>query len=423
MTSNRKSPRRQSRPPGRNPTGRPLAGEEVTLEVTDVAHGGHCVARYDGRVVFVRHALPGEQVRARITGGTTTSRFLRADAIGILQAAPERVDPACPFSGPGRCGGCDWQHTTNAFQRELKTRVVREQLARLGGIDWDGQVEQVPGDQDGLRWRTRVEFAVIGRRLGLRAHRSHDVIAVDDCLIASDEIGAAGLYDDPVATGVTGVDVAVDSSGEVTAVDLPEDDEPLPAIVEHVAAASNSHDFEVSPRGFWQVHPGAAATFTAVVLDLLQPQEGEFALDLYSGVGLFSAFLADAVGPDGRVLGIEGDEEAAQYAVANLASYDNAHVLHGDVARLLPRALQAIEDVDLVVLDPPRTGAGLEVIEQITAARPRAIAYVACDPAALARDLRYATERGYEVSTIRAFDAFPFTHHVECIALLSVAQA
>lgn len=419
--SDRRGPRRQSRPAGRTPSGRPMAGERVTLDVGPVAHGGHGVARHEGRVVFVRHALPGEKVVGLITDGTTNSRFLRADAVEIIDPSPFRTAPACPFAGPGRCGGCDWQHTSVAHQRELKTQVVREQLSRLAGIDWDGDVEPLAGDRDGLRWRTRVEFGVTADHLlGLRAHRSHEIVRVDDCLIAAEEIRAAGLYDEPLGPGVSGVDVAVASDGEVIAVDLPEDpDEPLPAVLESVTAQRGSHNFEVSPRGFWQVHPGAARTFVDVVLDLLQPQQGEHVLDLYSGVGLFTAFLADAVGADGRVIAIEGDPVAAQHAVANLAAYDNAHALRGDVARTLPSAVESIEGVDLVVLDPPRTGAGREVIEQVCALAPRAIAYVACDPAALARDLAYAASAGYAARPIRAFDAFPFTHHVECIALLT----
>ena len=209
------------------------------------------------------------------------------------------------------------------------------------------------------------------------------------------------------------------TDGNVVAIDLPVDDEePMPVLVEHVAAGAGERDFEVSARGFWQVHPGAAATFVDTVLALLDPQEGEYALDLYSGVGLFTGYLADAVGPDGRVLGIEGDAVAAQFAQTNLAAHEHAHALHGDVARTLPRAVELIEEVDLAVLDPPRSGAGRPVVDRICALRPRAVAYVACDPAALARDLSYAREHGYVARTIRAFDAFPFTHHVECIALL-----
>jgi tRNA/tmRNA/rRNA uracil-C5-methylase (TrmA/RlmC/RlmD family) len=146
-----------------------LVGTEYELEVGPVAHGGICVARHEGRVIFVRHALPGEVVRARVTEGMPTDRFLRADAVEVLTASPDRVEPPCPYAGPGRCGGCDWQHATLAAQRKLKATVLAEQLRRLARIDRPVVVEEVPGAADGSGWRTRVRFAVAADgRLGLR---------------------------------------------------------------------------------------------------------------------------------------------------------------------------------------------------------------------------------------------------------------
>lgn len=404
-----------------------LVGTEFEVEVGDVAHGGHCVARHDGRVVFVRHALPGEQVVARVTDGGTTSRFLRADAVRIVQASPERREAPCRFSGPGACGGCDWQHTSAAFGRELKTRVVREQLRRLAGIDWPGVVEQVPGDEDGLRWRTRVEFSVSpDRRLGLRKHRSHDIVPVDDCLIAVPEIAATGLLEEPAEPDATGVDVAVAADGEVVAVDLPVRDSGIPNLVERVAPNGlSARGFRVSARGFWQVHPGAAATFVGAALDGLQPKPGERALDLYAGVGVFTAFLAEAVGPEGLVLGLEGDSRAVRDAGPNIAGFGHATLERADIGHDGWGSVvdETLDRVDLVVLDPPRSGAGRAVVRDVLARRPRRAAYIACDPAALARDLAYAAESGYEVVSLRAFDAFPMTHHIECVAILEAAGA
>lgn len=406
--------------------GDPLVGSEFEVEVGGVAHGGFCVARHEGRVVFVRHALPGEQVLARVTDGGTKSRFLRADAVRILQESPERRPAPCRFAGPGACGGCDWQHTSAAFGRELKARVVREQLRRLAGIEWSGDVEQVPGDDAGLRWRTRVEFSVTSqRRLGLRKHRSHEVVAVDDCLIAVPEIAATGLLSDPAQAGATGVDVAVTSDREVVAVDLPVRDAEVPDILERVAPTGmTARGFQVSSRGFWQVHPGAAATFVAAAFDGLQPRPGEHALDLYAGVGVFTAFLADAVGPDGRVLGLEGDTRAVRDGGPNLADLAHASLQRADIGRGgWDSAVDDVLDrVDLVVLDPPRSGVGRAVIRDVLARQPRRAAYIACDPAALARDLSYAAESGYRVVSLRAFDAFPMTHHVECVAVLEPAE-
>jgi len=396
-----------------------LLGSEFEAEVGNVAHGGHCVARHDGRVVFVRHALPGERVRVRVTEeGRPGDRFLRGDAVEVLQPSPHRVPPPCRFSGPGRCGGCDWQHADIAYTRELKAAVVAEQLRRLAGIDLEVTVEPVPGDADGLRWRTRVEFAVDGGgAAGLRAHRSHDVVRVDDCLIATRRVVDSGVLT-RAWPGSNAVDVVAPSgTGDVVVVPVPAADA-VPTVREHVATDGWSGDFEVGARGFWQVHPGAAATFVGHVLRELAPAPGERAVDLYAGAGLFAAALADAVGEEGSVLAIESDARAVADARRNLAARPQVEIRRGKVDRSLRPLVQQGIRSDLVVLDPPRSGAGKAVVRDLAALRPRAVAYVACDPAALARDLAYAREVGYGLRSLRAFDAFPFTHHIECIAIL-----
>jgi tRNA/tmRNA/rRNA uracil-C5-methylase (TrmA/RlmC/RlmD family) len=354
----------------RKPRGRSRAGERFEATVGPVAHGGHCIVRLpepESRVVFVRHAIPGERVTLEITEGTEGDRFWRADAVEVHESSPDRVAAPCVFSGPDACGGCDFQHVSLDRQRRLKAEVVREQLSRLAGLDVDVTVEAVPGDEDGLRWRTRQRFVPLpDGRLGMRKHRSHDVVPVDDCLIA----GAAPSH-----------------------------------VVRDVA-------FSVAHDGFWQVHPGAPETLVDAVLGALDPRPGESVLDLYAGVGLFARFLADAVAP-GRVELVEGDEAACEHAQVNVPSAD---VLVGDVGDVL--AALTHEHVDLVVLDPPRVGARRAVVEEIVARGPRAVAYVACVPAALARDVAIFAEHGYALTGLRAFDLFPMTHHVECVALL-----
>jgi tRNA/tmRNA/rRNA uracil-C5-methylase (TrmA/RlmC/RlmD family) len=344
----------------------------MILTVGAVAHGGHFVARTpEGQVVFVRHALPGETVRVEVT--EDDGRFLRADAVEVLSASPHRVPAPCPLARPGGCGGCDFQHVDPAFQRSLKAAVVREQLQRLAGLDRPVTVEEVPPI---LRWRTRMQYVELpdGRR-GLRKHRSHDVVPVDDCLIAAPDARS----------------------------------EPGGTVVEQVGA----HSFEVAADGFWQVHPAAPAVLVEAVLGLLRPRAGERSLDLYAGVGLFSAFLAE----HGPVVAVEGDRRAASYAEGNLAGLD-ARVVHGPVDRVLRRGLDG--GFDLVVLDPPRVGARRKVVDAVADLAPRAVGYVACDPAALARDVAYFAERGYDLAGLRAFDIFPMTHHVECVALLEL---
>ncbi|WP_372730105.1 class I SAM-dependent RNA methyltransferase [Nocardioides sp.] len=385
-------------PRQRKPKGASLVGSRFEAEVGPVAHGGHCIVRLpepESRVVFVRHTMPGERVVLEITEGTEGDSFWRADAVEILQASPERVTPPCPYAGPGLCGGCDFQHVALGHQRELKAAVVREQFVRLAGFDAadariaDLRVEGVPGDDEGLRWRTRMQYVALpGGAKGLRAHRSNIVIEIDDCRIAHPDAR-----------------VVVDGQ--------PTDDE---VIAESVATAAGTIDFQVAADGFWQVHPGAPGALVETVLDFLAPQEGERALDLYAGVGLFARFLSEAVGESTRVVAIEGDRTATRYAALNLAGRERAVVAWGNVDKVLAQGYD--EPFDLVVLDPPREGARRKVVLQVVDRAPRAVAYVACDPAALARDVATFREHGYELTRLRALDLFPMTHHVECVALL-----
>ncbi|HUS21260.1 MAG TPA: TRAM domain-containing protein [Aeromicrobium sp.] len=354
---------------------------EFEVEIERVAHGGHCVARVQGpdgrrRVVFVRHALPGELVRAVITGVEKT--FLRADAVGILKPSPDRVEPPCPLAHPDGCGGCDFQHVTLPAQRALKEAVISEQFNRLAGIDVDVTVEEVLPT---LHWRTRMQYVPLpGGRRGLRKHRSHAIIEVDDCLIAAPGARDAGDSDRrPITETVMG------------------------------------HAFQVAGDGFWQVHPAAPQLLVETVLAMLAPQPGERALDLYAGVGMFSSFLAEAVGASGHVASVEGNRTASRWAAENLKRFDHVTVTCAPVERSVAGPAQ------VVVLDPPRAGAKRRVVEAIAALQPRAVAYVACDPAALARDVSYFAEAGYTMRELRAFDLFPMTHHVECVALLTPA--
>jgi tRNA/tmRNA/rRNA uracil-C5-methylase (TrmA/RlmC/RlmD family) len=394
---------RHNRP--RRPRGRSRVGERFEVEVGPVAHGGHCVARLpepESRVVFVRHALPGERVVVEITEGTDGDRFWRGDAVRVDQPSPDRVEPPCPYAGPGLCGGCDFQHVTLPAQRDLKTAVVREQLVRLGRLDPASEivtglhVEAVPvagRDDDGLRWRTRQRYAVLrDGRPAMRAHRSHHLVAVDDCLIAAEEARPTALVEEHHA---------------------------LDPLVHEVALGTSTLPFSVAADGFWQVHPEAPHVLVQTVMDLLAAAPGERALDLYAGVGLFGRFVGEATGA--RVVAVEADRTACRHAAANLSALTAASVECGPVDRVLRGGLD--EPFDLVVLDPPREGAKRAVVEEVVDRRPRAVAYVACDPAALGRDVAIFAEHDYDLTAIRAFDLFPMTHHVECVALLQPRRA
>jgi tRNA/tmRNA/rRNA uracil-C5-methylase (TrmA/RlmC/RlmD family) len=400
-------------------------GRLVEIEVGAPGHGGFCVARAGGRVVFVRHALPGETVRALVTddGGKA---YCRADAVEILAASPDRVDPPCPHAQPGRCGGCDWQHASGAAQRALKATVVREQFRRLAGLDLDlDAVEELPGGL--LGWRSRVAFAVAhDGTVGLHRHRSHEIEPIGTCPLGMPEVGQARTPP-PGATGIE----AVTGGGEVAVVAhrpgpgrqargrRPPDRVEVvdgPPFVHHRVG---EREFRVAAGGFWQVHPHALDAFATALLAAVSPRPGETVLDLYAGAGALTGLLADAVGPTGRVLGIESSPGAVADAEHNLAALPWVQVRRGRIDAGLLAGLDVRPD--LVVLDPPRSGAGRPAMAAMIELGPRMIGYVSCDPATLARDVAAAQERGWELRGLRAFDAFPMTSHVECVAALGPA--
>ncbi|MGI5403422.1 class I SAM-dependent RNA methyltransferase [Streptomyces sp. CA-135486] len=431
-----------------------LVGEEYEVEVGPVAHGGHCIARTEeGRVLFVRHTLPGEKVLARITEGDEDSRFLRADAVRIIEASKDRVEAPCPYSGPGKCGGCDWQHAKPGAQRRFKGEVIAEQLKRLAGLTpeeagWDGTVMPAPGDKlpagEVPAWRTRVQYAVdADGRVGLRKHRSHEVQPIDHCMIAAPGVTELGIekQDWPQMASVEAIAATGSSDRQVILTPRPggrlplvELDKPVSVLrVEErdggvhrvhgrafVRERADERTYRVGMGGFWQVHPQAADMLVKAVMQGLLPRKGDMALDLYCGVGLFAGAIADRVGEKGAVLGIESGKRAVEDARHNLQDYERVRIEQGKVDQLLPRT--GLTEVDLIVLDPPRAGAGKQTVRHLAGLGARRIAYVACDPAALARDLAYFGDAGYTPRTLRAFDLFPMTHHVECVAILEPAK-
>ncbi|MFF3285601.1 class I SAM-dependent RNA methyltransferase [Streptomyces sp. NPDC003023] len=427
-----------------------LVGQEYEVEVGPVAHGGHCIARTgEGRVLFVRHTLPGEKVVARVTEGEEGSRFLRADAVRVLEPSKDRVEAPCPYAGPGKCGGCDWQHAKPGAQRRLKGEVIAEQLQRLAGLTpeeagWDGTVMPAEGDKlppgQVPQWRTRVQYAIDDAgHVGLRRHRSHEVEPIEHCMIAAQGVSELGI-EERLWEGMATVEaIAASGSGDRQVVLTPRPGARLPLVEldkpvsvlrvdekdggvhrvhgrAFVRERADDRTHRVGNGGFWQVHPQAADTLMRAVMQGLLPRKGDMALDLYCGVGLFAGALADRVGDKGAVLGIETSKRAVEDARHNLQQFDRVRVEHGKVDTVLPRT--GIDSVDLIVLDPPRAGAGKQTVRHLAGLGARRIAYVACDPAALARDLAYFAEAGYKPRTLRAFDLFPMTHHVECVAIL-----
>jgi tRNA/tmRNA/rRNA uracil-C5-methylase (TrmA/RlmC/RlmD family) len=384
-------------------------GDRITVEIGPIAHGGHFIARHKGQVIFVRYGITGEEAIVEIT--STSSKLARGDAIEILKASEDRVVPPCKYAVPGGCGGCDFQHIEISAQLELKRSVIREQFSRLGRIEIDLDVLPVE-PTNGLHWRTRMDFAISKNgKPGLYSARSKEVTEIDKCLIAVEAINDPTMF----ARNWKGEDrleVAVSSSGEKN-VSRGGRSISGPTQLHEVVG---EHTYEISPTSFWQSHSAAPQTLTKLVMDLMALRPGDQVCDLYGGVGLFTAPMAEDVGDIGKVHLIESSHRATQDALKIFEKKKNVVVHSGRVEQKLP----LINRVDVILLDPPRTGAGEMVIKQMLAKKPRTIVYVSCDPASMARDARALEEGGYHLNHIVGFDLFPMTQHVECVARFSL---
>ena len=391
-------------------------GDLVQVTIEKVAHGGHFIARHDGAVIFVRHAIPGENCTIQIT--STGSSFNRADVVSVETPSEFRVEAPCRFANRNGCGGCDFQHISVDHQRSLKSDVIAEQFSRIAKMNLRVEVEEVG---ESTHWRTRA-IATTDRngKLGFYKSRSHSIAPVTDCIICIESMNFSEIASRDFKGDVR-VEISASNTGERSIALAPTRGEEKARLTEGPAVLNENvseRSLEVSQESFWQSHKNAPEVLTQAVLDFAQLKIGEHVLDLYGGVGLFSAAFIDAVGPTGHVDLIEGSKVATADAARNFAAYSNITIATGDVAKLMPRITAA----DVVVLDPPRDGAGKEAVAQIARLAPRAIVYVACDPAALARDTAYLADHSYSLVKVRAFDLFPMTHHIECVALYTRAE-
>jgi len=386
-------------------------GQRFIVTIEKIAHGGHFIARHQGAVIFVRHAIPGEEVEIEITG--TGSSFNRADVVKVVSASSDRVSAPCQFAHRAGCGGCDFQHISLERQRQLKSEVITEQFARIAKKEVFVKVEEIAGP---LGYRTR--FTAVTTRdgaLGFRQSRSNKVVPVSDCRILQPELKYQELSNRKWK-GDLQVEVSISSTSERTiATGYTRDETPVrtsegPDIATY---AVNEFPLEVSQRSFWQSHKEAPRVLTEAVLKFAQVKSGDQLLDLYGGVGLFTSQFLEHIGESGRIDLVEGSKSATGDAHRNFAEHTNVGIHTGDVEKILPRFSKA----DVIILDPPREGAGKNVVQSMVSLKPRAIVYVACDPAALARDSAYLESSGYALAEIRAFDLFPMTQHIESVAL------
>ena len=267
-------------------------GQRLIVDIEKIAHGGHFIARHESEsgkkaVIFVRHAIPGEKVEIEIT--STSSNFIRADVVDVITPSPDRVVAPCKFAHRDGCGGCDFQHISASRQRALKSEVITEQFARIAKIPMSVEVEEVDKP---LHWRTRITATTDHNgAIGFYSSRSHRVIAVDECLIAVSEIGITQMSKQKLSPDVR-IEIAYSSEGERMVAEAPKSGDGRfrqnsgPAVLHEKVG---NHLLQVSQRSFWQGHKRAPEVLTDVVSNFAEIKNGEHVLDLYGGVGLFTA--------------------------------------------------------------------------------------------------------------------------------------
>lgn len=389
---------------------------ELTLVTGSPANGGSCVARHEGRVVFVRYALPGERVRVRVTADRGS--YWHAEVVEVIEPAADRTSSLCPIAGADGAGCCDLAFAVPEAARTLKAQVVANQLERLGGHHWSGEAEPL-SDAGPTGWRTRVRLEVgTDRRPGF--HRYHSDELVTDLRCAQLPPGMLeGLAEGDWPPGAQ-LHVALDDDGARHVVrTLRQGKRTATNVVEGSYEAVQRLDgrsWHVPVTAFWQAHRDAAAVYSALIADWAQPSAGMTAWDLYGGAGVFAAALGDAVGESGRVLTVDTSRASTRAARAALADLPQVEIVTESVRRALA-AQRASADV--AVLDPPRAGAGREVIDLLAAAGVPRVVHIGCEAASFARDIGLYRGHGYAVDKLKVLDAFPLTHHTECVALLT----
>jgi 23S rRNA (uracil1939-C5)-methyltransferase len=405
--------------------------EAFTLQLTTIAHGGAALGRHEGRVIFVPYALPGETVRVEIT--EDKGRYAFARLVDVLEPAPDRIAPPCPYFGLAGCGGCQWQHAAYETQLRFKAQVVTDQLTRIGKIA-DPLVRPTLPDSSGWAYRNHAQFhPAPDGGLGFQATASHHIIAVDECPIlhpllsdlhAALDLDLPGLRRLSLRAGAaTGDRMLIFETED----DLPpslESDMPASCVLllsdglhanlighNHITEVVAGRTYRISAPSFFQVNTPQAAQLVRLVTEYLDLRGGETVLDGYCGVGLFTSHLAERAG---LVIGVELAPAAVADLLENTAEFDNVEVVEGPVEAVLP---DLDVRLDAAVVDPPRAGVDRFALDALVARRPARIVYVSCDPATLARDAKRLAHAGYRLVEVQPVDMFPQTYHVESVAL------
>lgn len=367
-------------------------GQRITLDLIDMAPGGEALGRYEGMVVFVPFGLPGEQVEVEII--EQKRNFGRGRVVQVLQAAPARAQPRCKYFGV--CGGCEWQQIDYAAQVQFKTKIVREQLTRIGKLNEPNVLPCIHSPEAyGYRNHARLARSAQGKP-GYRAAGSHDVIEVDDCPILEETVNAQ-LHQ------IAGQDVKLASAELDISTTSP-------------TIQVGAFTYQVAPGAFFQVNTQVADLLVAEVLAALALRGKERVLDLYCGVGLFTLPVAAQAK---AVIGVEANAVATEDARHNAAPFPQVKIITDTVENALKRKEIRQQRWDAVVVDPPRAGVERKALDQIVALQPPKLVYVSCDPATLARDAKVLCDSGYALLVAQPLDMFPQTHHVETVAVFS----
>jgi tRNA/tmRNA/rRNA uracil-C5-methylase (TrmA/RlmC/RlmD family) len=362
-----------------------------TISIDSMAHGGDGVGRRDGKAVFVMGAIPGDRVTVDVS--EVHDRFDKGAVSGIVDRSPDRVTPVCPHFSD--CGGCQWQMATYGAQLDWKRETVRSQLVHIGGLEVDVTATVAPGPP--VSYRNRMDFRLVDGLPALNRARSHDPVAISECVLLVPHLAILLEELEPLQGEHLTLRHGVNTGETVAFVD---DEKPI------LHEAVFGHRFQITGRSFFQVNTAGAEHLVARVGALLEVRPDETLVDAYAGGGLFAA----AVGAyAGEVVAIESNPTAVEDLKVNVPS---ARIFD----RKVHKALREIDSVDLIVVDPPRQGLGAKVIERLVELRPRAIAYVSCDPASFARDARQLVGAGYELDPVEPVDMFPQTYHTELIA-------
>ena len=395
-----------------------------------MAFGGEAIARHEGKAIFVPLTMPGDEAEIEIV--EDRGRFARGRLVELIRPAPERVIPRCKHFGV--CGGCHWQHVDYAQQLAYKTRIVREQLQRIGGLR-DPLVHPTIGPDEPWHYRNHTQFHLTrDGRLGYMALRSHDVIPIEECHILEPpveqlwrelDVELPDLDEVALRAGVhTGEQMVVfqlkSDEAPQAEIDLPvnavaelaDGSERVLAGDRHFHERLNGHVYQVSATSFFQVNTRMAERLVALVVERLHGNVSTRVLDAYCGVGTFALALAPHVA---RVVGIEYAPDAVRDARVNAQAFANVEMLEGTVEAVLPGLR---EQFDVVVLDPPREGCAPAVSNAIVARGIPRIVYVSCDPSTLARDVKRLSAAGYQFVDAQPLDMFPQTFHIETVATL-----